>query len=212
MVSTGGPTNIVFYVEDLSWHGALCTPTANCEKAKGHVLHFLHIPLVLFKLIKKEGCPIILHKILAIITKHLKDSGANKDQGKAWELIAKWCVMAAQKDAQGDSLVAFKVEAIMEGDDFYFKQWVEQQLNAIMGAQLAQETRVGADLAAQSPPVPAQFAAELSKGLALRLKLLGQLKPPTLSQGGHADMDTKQGYSDKDVAALTGFAHMKHGN
>ncbi len=103
------------------------TPTAKWEKAKGHVLNFLHIPLVLFKLIKKEGCLLILHKILAIITKHLKDSEANMDQGKAWELIAKWCVMAAaQRDAQGDSLVAFKVETITEGDDSYFKQWVEQ--------------------------------------------------------------------------------------
>ena len=65
---------------------------------------------------------------------------------------------------------------------------------------------------AQSTLSSAQFAGELSKGLAIGLKLLGHLMSPTLLQGGHTDMDTKQGYSNEDIAALMGFAHMKHGN
>ncbi len=64
----------------------------------------------------------------------------------------------------------------------------------------------------QSNMVPAQFAAELNKGLEMGLKLLGPLKSPTTVQGGHTDMDTKQGYGDEDIAALTGFAHVKHRN
>jgi hypothetical protein len=133
-------------------------------------------------------------------------------RGRPGSSLQKWCIMAAQKDAQGDSLVAFTVKAITEEDDAYFKQWVEQQLNATMGAWPTQETCMRAALAAQSPLVPAQFAAELSKGLALGLKLLGPLKPPTLSQGGHADMETKQGYSNEDIATLMGFAQVKHGS
>ncbi len=50
------------------------------------------------------------------------------------------------------------------GDDSYFKQWVEQPLNATMGVWPAQETRGGTAMTAQSTPVPAQFTAELSKG------------------------------------------------
>jgi hypothetical protein len=30
--------------------------------------------------------------------------------------------MAAQKDQQGDSLILFSIDAIMEGDDAYFGQ------------------------------------------------------------------------------------------
>jgi hypothetical protein len=67
-------------------------------------------------------------------------------------------------------------------------------------------------MTAQSTPVQAQFAADLSKGLAMRLELLGPLKSPTLLKGGHTDMDTKQEYSDEDIATIMGFAHVKHGN
>jgi hypothetical protein len=98
------------------------------------------------------------------------------------------------------------------GDDSYFEQWVEQQLNAMMGVQPAQEPLGGMTLMTQSNTVPAQFAAELSKGLAMGLKSLGPLKSPTTVQGGHTDTDTKQDYSNEDISALMGFAHVKHGN
>jgi hypothetical protein len=44
------------------------------------------------------------------------------------------------------------------------------------------------------------------------VKLLGFLKSPITVQGGHTDMDTKQGYSNEDIATLMGFAHVKHRN
>jgi hypothetical protein len=44
------------------------------------------------------------------------------------------------------------------------------------------------------------------------LKSLGPIKPPATVQGGHTNMDMKQGYSDEDIAALMGFSHVKHGN
>jgi hypothetical protein len=44
------------------------------------------------------------------------------------------------------------------------------------------------------------------------LKSLGPLKSPTTAQGGHTNMDTKQGYSNEGIAMLMGFAHVKHGN
>jgi hypothetical protein len=89
---------------------------------------------------------------------------------------------------------------------------VEQQLNAMMGVRPAQEPLGGTSLTAQSNTVPAQFAAVLSKRLAMGLKLLGPLKSPTTVQGGHTNMGTKQGYSNEDIAMLMGFAHVKHLN
>ncbi len=108
--------------------------------------------------------------------------------------------------------MSFTVKAVTEGDDSYFEQWVEQWLNATMGVWPAQEPLGGTSLMAQNNTVPAQFAAELSKGLAMGLKSLGPLKLPTTAQGGHTNMDTKQGYSNEDIAVLMGFAHVKHGN
>jgi hypothetical protein len=67
----------------------LWTPAADCEKAKGHVPRLLHIPLVLFMLIRKEARPLIPHEFLAIMMKHLKETGAIEDQGKAWDLVSK---------------------------------------------------------------------------------------------------------------------------
>jgi hypothetical protein len=160
----------------------------------------------------RELHPLMPHDMLAMIMKHLEETGATNKQGKAWDLVVKWCVMAAQKEAQEDSLVLFTVKAVTEGDDSYFEQLVEQQLNATMGMRPMQETLGGMSLTAQSNSVPAQFAAELSKRLAMGLKLLGPLKSPTAAQGGHTNTDTKQGYSNEDIAALISFAHVKHGN
>jgi hypothetical protein len=117
---------IVFYEEDALQQGSLWMPAAECERAKGHVPQLLHIPLVLFTLIWRESRPLMLHKVLAMITKYLEKTRATNQQGKAWDLVVKWCVMVAQKDAKWDSLMSFTVEAVTEGDDSYFKQWVEQ--------------------------------------------------------------------------------------
>ena len=122
MVATDGPAMIAYYEEDAMWQGALWTPAAECEKAKGHVPCLLHIPLLLFTLIRKEACLLMPHKVLVIMMKQLKETKATNDQGKAWDLVAKWCIMVAQKDAKGDSLVSFMVRAITEGDESYFEQ------------------------------------------------------------------------------------------
>jgi hypothetical protein len=71
--------------------------------------------------------PLMLHEVLAMLMKHLEETGATDEQGKAWDLVVKWCILAAQKDAQGDSLMLFTVKAFTEGDDSYFEQWVLKQ-------------------------------------------------------------------------------------
>ena len=56
---------------------------------------------------------------------------------------------------------------------------------------------------------PAQFAAELGKGVAMGLQALGQFKTPSVMQGGGFESESKQGYGEEDIAALMGFSHVK---
>ncbi len=37
-----------------------------------------------------------------------------------WDLILLWCLMAAQKDTEGNNLLALSVDAVTEGNDAYF--------------------------------------------------------------------------------------------
>jgi hypothetical protein len=66
------------------------------------------------------------HEVLVFILQHAEASPPDQacKVGQAWQLVVQWCVVAAQKDGQGDSLVAFAIEAITETDDAYFCQWV----------------------------------------------------------------------------------------
>jgi hypothetical protein len=124
-----------------------------------------------------------------------------------------WCVMVAQHDSQGDNLVSFSVEAITEGDDAYFSQWMENWLDSTMGKRPTTKACMGAPLAGTTAEVSAHFAAELGKGVALSLHALGgPFKTPAMAQGGLGDADSKKGYGEEDIAALMGFLHVKQGH
>ncbi len=72
------------------------------------------------------------HDILAILLKLIETNYRDQDQSKAaeaWILMVMWCVMAAQADKNGDSIVAFAVEAVTENDDPYLGQWMELVLS-----------------------------------------------------------------------------------
>jgi hypothetical protein len=124
MVATHGPTLIAHYDEDPSWRGSLWTPDAGCTLGKGHVPRLLHIPLTLFELICNQGCPLMPHEVLTLVLEHIEKGPGDQTQqlSSPWELVMQWCVVTAQHDSQGDSLVSFSVEAITEGDDAYFGQ------------------------------------------------------------------------------------------
>ncbi len=87
MVATDGPAIIVFCEEGVSWQGAFWTPAANCKKAEGHVPQLLHIPLVLFMLIRKEARLLMLHEVLAIMMKHLRKPGLQRIKGRPGTLL-----------------------------------------------------------------------------------------------------------------------------
>jgi hypothetical protein len=60
-------------------------------------------------------------KSLPLFWNTSKMAGGDQAQltNNPWKLVVQWCVVAAQQDPKGDSLVSFSVEAITEGDDAY---------------------------------------------------------------------------------------------
>ena len=133
---TEGPDLLDHFATDASWRGSLWTPEIECDRVETTVPHLLHIPLVLFEAIREKGGPLIPHEILVIVLKLVENSSRDQDQAaaaEAWKLIVMWCVMAVQADQQGDSIVAFAVEAVTENDDAYFGQWMKNCLDGTMG-------------------------------------------------------------------------------
>ncbi len=86
------------------------------SKVETTLPRLLLIPLVLFKKIQAEGHPLMPHEVRKLVMAHLKHVNNNVVIA-AWSLIAKWCLMAVQRDASGDSWVAFSVKAITDGED-----------------------------------------------------------------------------------------------
>ncbi len=75
----------------------LVDPGSRLQKIETIVPHPLHIPLVLFELMRKEGCPLMPHKVLALVLKHIKDVPTEQEEatGNALQLVVRWCVIAA---------------------------------------------------------------------------------------------------------------------
>ena len=210
-----GPSLLEYYEADLSWHRSLWTTEANCDRVQTNVPHFLHIHLVLFESIPKEGHPSVPHEVLTLALKYIKNGPADQAQAAAntWQLFLIWFVMKAQLDKQGDSLVLFSINAVMEGDDVYFGQWMEIHLGSTitLGKRPVTDLLMGATLAVTPSQVPAQFAVELGKGVAMGLHTLGPFETPFMPRGGVADADSKQGYGEKNIMALMSFSHVKKG-
>jgi hypothetical protein len=214
-VTNHGPSLLEHYNTDPSRCGSLWTPAADCQKGEGNVLRLLHIPLVLFELIRNKGRPLMPHEVLALILEYLKNGPGDQAQAmeNPWQLIKMWCIMAAHQDSQGDSLVSFSIKAFTEGDDAYFGQWMENRLDCTMGKRPTTKACMGAPLTGTAAEVPAHFAAELGKGVALGLHAFGgPFKTPAMAQGGFSNADSKKGYGEEDVAALMVFLHVKQGH
>ena len=126
-MATDGPAIIAHYEGDHLNRGTLWTPPVGTDETETTVPCLLHIPLVLFDKICRAGHPVMPRKVLSMILEHvepLADTAAEEVR-QAWQLAMQWCIVAAQRDNQGDSHVAFSVDAITETDDAAFCQWTE---------------------------------------------------------------------------------------
>jgi hypothetical protein len=110
-------------------------------------------------------------------------------------------------DSQGDSWILFAIKGVTEGDNKYPSKWIEQWLDETMGTRPQLGPHMWAAMTSPTANMPAQFAAELGKGVALGLlKSLGPLKTPLLAQGGTTITNCKQTYGEEDIAALMVFS------
>jgi hypothetical protein len=69
-----GDSLLDYFERDPTWRGALWTLAADCTTAETNVPRFLHILLVLFKMIRKERCLLMPHDILALVLCYVKNS------------------------------------------------------------------------------------------------------------------------------------------
>jgi hypothetical protein len=151
------------------------------------------------------------HEVLALVLAYL-DSTKDDTNIDAWQLVPKWCMLALQMDCQGDSWLEFAVNAVTEGDDKYLGKWIKQWLNATMGTGPQRGPLAGMVMTRPTSQMLAHFAAELGKGVALGLKMLGSLKTPLVAQGGTTDTKGKQLYGEEDTAALMEFSNVWSGS
>ncbi len=101
------------YTEDHTPRGKLWVPdhagTEGWTAAKAPLL--LAIPLVLFIAIRKEGKQLMPHEVRKLVMTIVNKSANVVIATGDWELILSWCVLAAQQDENGNSLLALSVEA-----------------------------------------------------------------------------------------------------
>jgi hypothetical protein len=101
---------------------------------------------------------------------------------------------------------------VTEGGDKYLGKWMEQRLNATMGTGPQKGPLTGGGMNWPMSQMPAQFAAELGKGVTLGLTALGPLKAPLVNQGGTTDTKGKKLYGEEDVASLMSFSNIRVGS
>jgi hypothetical protein len=149
----------------------------------------LAIPLVLFSAIQKEGKQLMPHEIRELaMTIVVKSADVVATTGE-WDLILSWCVLAAQQEESGSSLVALSVEAVTEGDDEYFSKWIDQRLDSTLGPhpRMRPQGNIGVEGTSHHhdpTQVSAMMATEVGKGVALGLRAMGHLQRDTPQLGG----------------------------
>jgi hypothetical protein len=134
-----------------------------------------------------------------------------------WELILSWCILAAQQETNGNSLLGLLVDAVTEEDNKYFAKWINQWLDSTFGlcSSTGPQGNMGvAGIAHPHDPmqVSTMMATEVGKGVALGLRAVGHLQRDTLQLGGGYEADTGKGYTKDDIVAILGFAGVYSGN
>jgi hypothetical protein len=93
-------------------------------------------------------------------------------------------------EGSGNSHLSLAVEAVTEGDDDYFVQWIDQRLDSTFGPRLDKGSTGHNDrgrmalLAHNQAQVLAIMASEVGKGVALGLRAAGHLHRDATNTGG----------------------------
>jgi hypothetical protein len=172
----------LYYAEDPTRRGKLWVPDqsnqAGWTTTKAPLL--LAVPLVLFKAIRDEGKPLMPHKFWELAIKIINKAADRALATTNWALILTWCVLAAQQDTNGNSLLGLPVAAVTEGGDDYFAKWIDQWLDATFEPRpttglLGPAGRGGTGQVNKPTQVSAIMANKVGKGVALGLRAISHL-------------------------------------
>jgi hypothetical protein len=176
----------------------------------------LTVPLVLFKAIQEEGKPLMPHKIRGLVIALIGEAADVLQASTAWDLILSWCILAAQQDMNGNSLLGLPVDAVTEEGNKYLAKWIDSPLDTMFGPRPSSGIPWNAEMWGGANPhdatqVSAMMATEVGKGMALGLWDMGQLQRDPSQLGGGYNAKTK-GYTKDDIVALMGFARVYNGH
>jgi hypothetical protein len=121
-------------------------------------------------------------------------------------------------NTSGNSHLSLAVEAVTEGDDDYFGQWIDQWLDSTFGPHTGKGSTGHNDrgrmalLAHDQAQVSAIMASEVGKGVALGLRVAGHLHRDATNIGGGYNSKGGKGYTKDNIATLMGFAGVYSGN
>ena len=114
MTSSDGMALEAYYTVDPTRRVKLWVPDqANAHEwtpVKGPLL--LTIPLMLFKAIQEEGKPLMPHKIRGLVMGLIREATNIAQASATWDLILSWCILAAQQDTNGNSLLGLPVDVV----------------------------------------------------------------------------------------------------
>ncbi len=215
--SADGVALQLYYAEDPTRRGKLWVPDQNYQAGwtamKAPLL--LAVLLVLFKAIQDKGKPLMPHKIWGLAIKIINKAADRALATTNWALILTWCILAAQQDTNGNSLLGLSVDAVTEGDDDYFAKWIDQRLDATFGPRpttgpLGPAGRGGMGQVNDPTQVSAIMANEVGKGVALGLWAIGHLQRDPTQVGGGYETKTK-GYTKDDIMVIMRFAGVYDG-
>jgi hypothetical protein len=191
MTSSDGMVLEAYYTADPTRQGRLWVP----DQANAHewmpvkALLLLIIPLVLFKAIREEGKPMMPHEIRGLVMGLIGEMTDVAQASATWDLILSWCILAAQQDTNGNSLLGLPVDAVTEGDDEYFGKWIDQRLDTMFrprpSSGIPRNSGMwGGSIPHDATQVSALMATEVGKGVALGLWAMGQLQRDPSQLGG----------------------------
>jgi hypothetical protein len=207
------------YTADPTRRGKLWAP----DQADSHewtaimALRLLVAPLVLFRAIQEERRPLIPHEVRGLVLTIINDADNLNKASNDWQLDLSWCLLAAQQDANGNSYLGVPVDAVTEGDNYYFEKWIDQRLDVVFGPRpntgSVGTTGPWGSTHPQTAPsqVSALMATKVGKGVALGLRAMCHLQRDLSQPGGGYDSETK-GYTNDDIAAVMGFAGTYQGS
>jgi hypothetical protein len=118
------------------------------------------------------------HEIRGLVIALIGEAADVAQASVAWDLILSWCILAAQQDTNGNSLLGLPVDAVTDEDNKYLAKWIDQRLDTMFGPRPSSGIPRNMGMWGGANPhdamqVSAMMATKVGKGVALGLRAMG---------------------------------------